>query len=510
MKNSDLRPLKDPETKKKALKLLKRILRSIKLLGIFFSKIVNSLDSKVRRNKDKTTGIQAGKFMSMCITLNTLLRSSFISYKYSTYLARVVILDEKREWIKSRNDAKRLSKEFEGLHYLNKFVNTADARRLVRLNSFNKLKNDGLQFRSMKNMYKKRGSVKMFGLNIEQVIKASEYQGSAVIKEDRGEDSLASSSDSSSEVSIDIHTVNNKNSNISPILPKVYSKVPKAGKYKGSNFKILAKEINLIKSGDKKNWPDFLPERTQTPRARLTHEEIPDGIEALETQRSNFVNSGERQEKPSRFKFMFKRQTTLDEKVKNVVVRAKKEKDKIEEEDEETKRHRADVQRKNEEEIILHEKKLIKEERKRRILKKAKSGEDTAVFLSWKKERDFTEEEIIRVDELTRDKMTMEEFLAHLNLDLRTNLDHVFNSNLEEILEFFNSVEHFMISILGGQELEVKIDLIKLIIRTTNAETFAEKIFMVSLMNLGFLQQWQTFDLFIQVLKFEMKLGIGF
>lgn len=104
----------------------------------------------------------------------------------------------------------------------------------------------------------------------------------------------------------------------------------------------------------------------------------------------------------------------------------------------------------------------------------------------------------------------MEEFLAHLNLDLRTNLDHVFNSNLEEILEFFNSVEHFMINILGGQELEVKIDLIKLIIRTTNAETFTEKIFMVSLMKLGFLQQWQTFDLFIQVLKFEMKLGVGF
>lgn len=178
--------------------------------------------------------------MSMCITLNTLLRSSFISYKYSTYLARVVILDDKRNWLKLRNESKRLGQEFEGLHYLNKFVNTEDARRLVRLNSFNMIKNSGLQFRSMKNVYKKRGSVKMFGLNIEQVIKASEA-GNTVIREKEREDSFATSTESS-VLSIEEDTLAKKiETNNKPQL--IHSKTPHGRLYSNqSNFQTLAEE----------------------------------------------------------------------------------------------------------------------------------------------------------------------------------------------------------------------------------------------------------------------------
>ena len=104
-------------------------------------------------------------------------------------------------------------------------------------------------------------------------------------------------------------------------------------------------------------------------------------------------------------------------------------------------------------------------------------------------------------------KMTMSEFMAHLNLDLMRNLDYVFSSNLNEILDFFKSVEDFLMRFFGGQELEVKIDLIKVIIRTTNAQVFVEKVFLLNLMKLEFLQQWQTFDLFIQVLLYELNMN---
>lgn len=450
MKNSDLKPIRDKDFKRKALKLLKKILKSIKLLGIYFSKIVASLNSRKGKSKDKLAEVQEDKFMSMCITLNTLLRSSFISYRYSTYLARVVLLEDKRRWIKSRNEAKRLTKEFEGLHYLNKFVNTEDARRLVRLNSFNKIRNSGLHFKSMRNVYKKRGSVKMFGLNVEEVIKASEA-GKSVIKESHQE----SNSDSTgSEFSIDESRIEN-----------------------GRNFKVPKIKINSEINSNIELTPS-------------SHRKVPSNQKNSKEFFSVKVNQSDSSSKDvikktpiiknSKF-FGLQKKTTLDERVNE------KKKKKIE--------------------------KKKSGLNKSKILIKAKTqtfDEPSTNLQKSKMEEEEEKYEKENVREIEQKKLTMEEFLAHLNLDLRTNLDHVFNSSLEEILKFFNLVENFMITILGGQELEVKIDLIKLIIRTTNAETFAEKIFMVSLMKLEFLQQWQTFDLFIQVLKFEMKLGIGF
>lgn len=470
MKNSELIPLSTPEMKKKALTLLKKILRSIKLLGEFFSRIVITLDSNANKGGDKTAEIQAEKFMSMCITLNTLLRSSFVFYKYSTYLARVVILEDKRTWLKARNETKRNSKEFEGLHYLNKFVNTEDARRKVRLNSFNTIKNSGFQFRSMKNVYKKRGSVRMFGLNVEQVIKASEAgsiindDSGTVIKESRQESSLSNSTisetsiEENSLINLPPNTTNEKDT--SPI----YSKTPLGrGNTKHNNFETMAENAR------KETSPVKLT--SKTPRVRGP------GFKHFPTKSKN-----ERNKPKTMSRFGLQRKNTIDDSIA-----------KIKDKEEKKKEFNFPVQLN--EEVTINPK----------VLKKSHSANpDFQEFMR------KTKENIIEIEEFTKDKLTLEEFLAHLNLDLHTNLDHVFNSSLEEVLQFFNSVEKFMIQILGGQELEVKIDLIKLIIRTTNAETFTDKIFMVSLMKLGFLQQWQTFDLFIQVLKYEMKLGIGF
>lgn len=461
MKNSDLRAIRDKDFKKKALKLLKKILKSIKLLGVFFSKIFASLNSRKGKSKDKHAAVQEDKFMSMCITLNTLLRSSFISYRYSTYLARVVLLEDKRRWIKSRNEAKRLSKEFEGLHYLNKFVNTEDARRLVRLNSFNKIRNSGLHFKSMRNVYKKRGSVKMFGLNVEEVMKASQA-GKSVIKESHQE----SNSDSTvSEFSIQESNLDsNLGGNKSNQLPKIV--------------------ISSAEISDNPQKP-YHSHRNPSPNK---------GFLSMKVNQSNSSSKCISRKTPvlknSKF-FGLKKQTTIDRNIER----------------------RKEEQKKKEAEA-MKAKTPKSPSKARKLFKKCKTetfdNDKTQDIQKSKMEQEEQKFEQENIPEMTQKKLTMEEFLAHLNLDLRTNLDHVFNSSLEEILKFFNLVENFMITILGGQELEVKIDLIKLIIRTTNAETFTEKIFMVSLMKLEFLQQWQTFDLFIQVLKFEMKLGIGF
>ena len=120
--------------------------------------------------------------------------------------------------------------------------------------------------------------------------------------------------------------------------------------------------------------------------------------------------------------------------------------------------------------------------------------------------RSLSRTQLKTLKKISKSTMPIEEFLAHLNLDLKMNLDYVFSAGLEEILEFFNSVDNFMIKVVGDQELEVKIDLLKLIIRTTNAITFVDKIYLMSRIELEFLQQWQTFNLFIQVLLYEMKI----
>jgi hypothetical protein len=113
-----------------AYKLLQKILKSIKHLGIFLAKMVSSFftkteeqerffrkfirknrknqgkDDKNSKSKNKMDGKQAEQFFAMCFTLNTLLRSKFMSYRYVCFLARVVLHDCKSSWINSRKRMK--------------------------------------------------------------------------------------------------------------------------------------------------------------------------------------------------------------------------------------------------------------------------------------------------------------------------------------------------------------------------------------------------------------------
>jgi hypothetical protein len=100
--------------------------------------------------------------------------------------------------------------------------------------------------------------------------------------------------------------------------------------------------------------------------------------------------------------------------------------------------------------------------------------------------------------------MDIEEFLVHLNLHLKMNLDYVFSSDLKEILKFFTAIEDFMEKTFGNKELEIKIDMMRLIVRMTNATYFIDKIYMLSQMNIKYLDYWQTFSLFSQVLMSEL------
>lgn len=119
---------------------------------------------------------------------------------------------------------------------------------------------------------------------------------------------------------------------------------------------------------------------------------------------------------------------------------------------------------------------------------------------------------ILRVSELEGKKkggknhveMDMGEFLVHLNLHLNMNLDYVFSSDLKEILKFFTAIEDFMEKTFGNKELEIKIDMMRLIIRMTNATSFIDKIYMLSQMTIKYLDYWQTFSLFTQVLMSEL------
>ena len=102
-------------------------------------------------------------------------------------------------------------------------------------------------------------------------------------------------------------------------------------------------------------------------------------------------------------------------------------------------------------------------------------------------------------------QMDMSEFVVYINLHLKMNLDYVFSSELKVILKFFTAIEDFMENTFGNKELEVKIDMMRLIIRMTNATLFIDKLFMLDMMNIKYLQYWQTFSLFTQVLMSELR-----
>ena len=72
----------------------------------------------------------------MCLTLNTLLRNKWNSYRYANFLAKVVIRECKQSWVESRRSMKQHNQEFADCAYLCKFIKVKESRGLVRMNTF--------------------------------------------------------------------------------------------------------------------------------------------------------------------------------------------------------------------------------------------------------------------------------------------------------------------------------------------------------------------------------------
>ena len=102
--------------------------------------------------------------------------------------------------------------------------------------------------------------------------------------------------------------------------------------------------------------------------------------------------------------------------------------------------------------------------------------------------------------QINQKKMEMNEFLGHVNHHLKLNLDQIFFANLADIMYFFNRIEDFMEKIFKNAELEIKIDLIRVILRINDSTDFFYKIFLITLMDIEFLTSCQIFALFNQVL----------
>ena len=102
--------------------------------------------------------------------------------------------------------------------------------------------------------------------------------------------------------------------------------------------------------------------------------------------------------------------------------------------------------------------------------------------------------------QINQKQMEMDEFLGHVNHHLKLNLDHIFFANLADIMYFFNRIEDFMDKIFKNAELEIKIDLIRVIFRINDSTDFFYKIYLITLMDIPFLTSCQIFALFNQVL----------
>ena len=100
--------------------------------------------------------------------------------------------------------------------------------------------------------------------------------------------------------------------------------------------------------------------------------------------------------------------------------------------------------------------------------------------------------------------MDMNEFLSHLQLKVKLELDEVFCSDLKTIVEYFKEVEQFITTVFQNAELEIKIDLMRLILRITTSTKFVNIIYVLNAMKLDFLNECQIFALFCQVLLTEI------
>lgn len=103
------------------------------------------------------------------------------------------------------------------------------------------------------------------------------------------------------------------------------------------------------------------------------------------------------------------------------------------------------------------------------------------------------------------EKMELSDFLVHVNHHLKLDLDQIFFSNLDDIITFFNKIEDFMDKIFHNADLEIKIDLIKLILRVNDSSDFFFRIFIINEMGLEFLNDCQIFALFNAIVLDELK-----
>lgn len=101
--------------------------------------------------------------------------------------------------------------------------------------------------------------------------------------------------------------------------------------------------------------------------------------------------------------------------------------------------------------------------------------------------------------------MDINEFLAHLEVQVDLDLDEVFTKNLSSILEYFRGIDKFIDKTFQNTELEIKIDLMRLILRMTRSTKFVIYIYVLSSMKVDFLNECQIFALFCQVLLSELK-----
>lgn len=102
-------------------------------------------------------------------------------------------------------------------------------------------------------------------------------------------------------------------------------------------------------------------------------------------------------------------------------------------------------------------------------------------------------------------KMEFNEFLAHLQLQVNLELDDVFSQDLKSVLLYFKSIDKFIKDTFPKAELEVTIDIMRLILRMTKSTKFVSYIFLLNNMKVDFLNEFQIFPLFCQVLKAEIE-----
>lgn len=145
---------------------------------------------------------------------------------------------------------------------------------------------------------------------------------------------------------------------------------------------------------------------------------------------------------------------------------------------------------------LIYLKKFIAVEEKRNLIRKNTLRRMSNAKMIPKVEMDY---------HVNRFKMDINEFLSHLQLQVNLELDEVFSSDLQAIIEYFKTLDEFINRTFPNAELEIKIDLMRLILRVTSSTKFVNYIYVLSNMNVDFLNECQIFALFCQVLLTELK-----